>query len=187
MLGRDVVRDHALRRDRELDERAATGERRRDDRAPRHLPNLSLGTRRNRVDHRGVGRDEDRLGKLVVLGLREEIHRDPVGVGAAVRDDEDLGRSGDHVDADGPEYAPLGRGDIRIAGSADLVDRRDRGRAIGERGDRLRAADREGAGYSGKMRGREHQRIARAAGRRDDHHDLGDARDMRRDHGHQHR
>ena len=101
-----------------------------------------------------------------MLGLREEIHRDPVGVGALVRDDEDLGRAGDHVDADGAEHAALGRGDIGVAGSADLVDRRNRGRAVGERRDRLRAADREGARDPGEMRGREHQRIARAAGRR---------------------
>ena len=53
--------------------------------------------------------------------------------------------------------------------------------------DRLRAADGERARHAGKMRSGEHQRIARSAGRRNDHHDFADARDVRRDRAHQHR
>ena len=143
MLGRDAVRDAAgLVEIAHLDERAAVRERRGDDRAARHLADLPLRARRDRVDQRGVRRDEDRLRELVVLGLREEIHRDPVGIRARVGDDEDLGDAGDHVDADRAEHAPLRRGDIGVAGTADLVDRRDRRGAVRERRDRLRAADR---------------------------------------------
>ena len=93
-----------------------------------------------------VRRKQDRLRHLVVLGLREQIHRDPVRIGAAVGDHQDLRRAGDHVDADRAEHAPLGRGDVGVAGADDLVDLRDRRRAVGERRDRLRAADREARG-----------------------------------------
>ena len=91
--------------------------------------------RGHRLEQRGVGRDEDRLRELVVLGLREEIHRDPVGIGGRVGDHQDLGCARHHVDADRAEHAPLGRRDVGVAGTADLVDGGDRRRAVGERGD----------------------------------------------------
>src|SRR5690606_7570373 len=37
-----------------------------------------------------VGAQQNRLGKLVVLGLREQIHGDPVGGCGPISDDEDL-------------------------------------------------------------------------------------------------
>ena len=49
---------------------------------------------------------------------------------------------GDHVDADHAVELALGLGDPGVAGAGDHVDRRDPPGAIGERGDRLRAADR---------------------------------------------
>ena len=54
----------------------------------------------------------------------KKIGGDPIGVVVAIGDDQDLGRAGDHVDADPAEDAPLGRGDIGVAGPDDLVDRR---------------------------------------------------------------
>ena len=52
-----------------------------------------------------------------------------------------LRRAGHHVDADLAEHLALGGGDIGVAGADDLGDRRDGLGAVGERGDRLRAAD----------------------------------------------
>ena len=76
-----------------------------------------------------------------MLGLRQQIGGDPVGIAGVVGDDEHFRGAGDHVDADLAEHLPLGRGDIGIAGADDFRDRRDRRRAIGERRHRLRAAD----------------------------------------------
>ena len=36
----------------------------------------------------GVGTEQDGLGQLVVLGLREQVHGDPVGRRLAVADDQ---------------------------------------------------------------------------------------------------
>ena len=76
-----------------------------------------------------------------MLGLRQEIGGNPVGIAGAVGDHEHFRRTGDHVDADLAEHQPLCRGDIGIAGADDLCDRRDGRGAPGQRGDRLRAAD----------------------------------------------
>ena len=89
----------------------------------------------------GVVGDQDRLRGDVVLGLRQQVGGDPVRIVAAVGDHQHLGRAGDHVDADRAEDLALGGRDIGIAGADDLGDRADRLGAIGERGDRLRAAD----------------------------------------------
>jgi len=86
---------------------------------------------------------------LVVLGLREQVERDPLGIGAAVADHRDFRRTGNHVDAHLAEHLPLGLGHVHVAGTDDLVDARHRGRAEGERRHRLRAADREHAVHAG--------------------------------------
>ena len=69
------------------------------------------------------------------------------------------------------EDAAFGRRDISVAGADDLVDRGDRRRAIGQRGDRLRAADAVDLVDAGDARRRQHQRIELAVGRRHDHRD----------------
>src|SRR3546814_19395103 len=68
-----------------------------------------------------------------MLGLREQIHCDPARIGIAIADDDDLARAGNRVDADAAEDRALGGGDIGVARPDDLVDRRNRRRAIGER------------------------------------------------------
>ena len=70
-----------------------------------------------------------------------------------VGDDEHLRRAGDHVDADLAENMPLGGGDEGVARADDLGHRRDRRGAIGERRDRLRAADPVDLVDAGKLRG----------------------------------
>ena len=141
MFGCDAIGKRARRLEvLDQDQRAATAERCCDDRPTRHRRKLTLRARRDGIEQRGIRRDEDRLRELVVLGLREEIHRHPIRIRGAVGDDENLRCAGHHVDANGAEHTPLRCGDIGIAGSADLVDGRDARRAVGERGDRLRAA-----------------------------------------------
>ena len=130
-----------------------------------------------------VGREQQGLRGFVVLGLRKEIHRQPVGRRAAVGNHQDLRRSGDHVDADLPEHLALRLGDVDIARPDDLVDARHGRGAIGERGDRLRAADADDALDARQRRRSEHQRIRIRA-----HHDeLADAGNLRRHRVHQHR
>ena len=65
-------------------------------------------------ERRIVG-DQDRLRGFVVLGLRQEIGGDPVGIAGLVGDDQHFGRARDHVDADLAEHDALGRGDIGVA------------------------------------------------------------------------
>ena len=122
-----------------------------------------------------------------MLGLRQQIGRDPAGIAGVVGDDQHFGRAGDHVDADLAEHQPLGRGDIGVAGADDLRHRRDRRGAVGERRHRLRAADAVDLGDAAEMRRRQHQRIELAVGRRHHHHHAADARDFRRHRVHQHR
>ena len=80
------------------------------------------------VGKRRVVGDQDRLRAGVVLGLRQQVGRDPVGMAGLVGEDQHLGGARDHVDADLAEDEPLGRRHIGVAGPDDLGDRRDRRR-----------------------------------------------------------
>ena len=122
-----------------------------------------------------------------MLGLRQKIGRDPVGIGVAVGQHQHFGGARDHVDADLAEDLPLGRGDIGIAGADDLRHRLDRLRAVSERGHRLRAADAVDFVDAAELRRRQHQRIELAVGRRHHHDDARHARDLGRHRIHQHR
>ncbi len=140
-----------------------------------------------RRGERFVVGDEDRLRALVVLGLRQQIGGDPVGIAGLVGDDQHLGRAGDHVDADFAEHDALGGRDIGVARPDDLGDRRDGLGAIGQGRDRLGAADAENLVDAGKLGGRQHQRIEFAARRRHHHGDPRHAGDLGRHRVHQHR
>ena len=74
---------------------------------------------------------------------------------------------GDHVDADRAEHLALGGGDIGVAGADDLGDRADGFRTVGQRGDRLRAADAVDFVDAGEVGGHQHQRVDAAARRRE--------------------
>src|SRR3546814_12684678 len=104
-----------------------------------------------------------------MLGLREQIHCDPARIGIAIADDDDLARAGNRVDADAAEDRALGGGDIGVARPDDLVDRRTRRRSVGDRGNRLRATDRESALATGQVRGSHHPRIELTTRRRPPH------------------
>ena len=145
-----------------------------------------VAARRDLVDEVRVRGEQDGLGELVVLGLGEEVHRDPVRVRVAVADHDDLRGSRHHVDADHPEHAPLRGGDVGVAGADDLVHLRHALRTVGERTDRLRAADGVDP-VDAAERGRcQHQLVLFAAGRRHHHDHFPDPRDLGRNAVHEH-
>ena len=63
-----------------------------------------------------------------VLGLREQVGRDPRGVDGVVGDDRDLRRAGEPSIADDGRDLALGLGDVRVARADDHVDRGDASR-----------------------------------------------------------
>ena len=123
-----------------------------------------------------IGRKQDGLRHFVVLGLRKQVHRDPVGIGGAVADHQDFRGAGDHVDADHAEYAALGGGHVGVAGADDLVHRRNTLRSIGERADRLRAADAEHPVHSRQRGSGKYHFVNVAIGRWRHHDELAHAR-----------
>ena len=131
--------------------------------------------------------DQDRLRAGVVLGLRQQVGGDPVGIAVPVGEDQHFGRPGDHVDADLAEHHALGRRHIGVAGADDLGDRRDGLRAIGQRRNRLRAADAIDLIDAGELGRGQHQRVEFAIGRRHHHDDARHAGDLGRHGVHQHR
>jgi hypothetical protein len=123
----------------------------------------------------------------VVLGLRQQIGRDPAGVAGGIGDHKHLRGTGDHVDADLAEHQPLGGGDIGIAGADDFCNRRYGVRAVSKGSHRLRAADAIDLGHAAEIGCRQHQRIEPAVRRRHHHHHARDAGDACRHRVHQHR
>ena len=104
-----------------------------------------------------------------MLGLRQQIGGNPVGIAGLVGQDQNFGWTGDHVDADLAEHQPLGGRDIGIAGPDDLGNGRNAVGAVGERGHRLCAADAIDLVDAGKARRGQHKRVELAVGRRNDH------------------
>src|SRR5688572_350937 len=142
-----------------MDERAARGERGGDGVAPRHLREQAPDRRLHLVEVARLRREQEGLRGFVVLGLREKIHRDPIGGRGALGDHQDLRGPGDHVDAHVAEYLALRLRHIEVAGTDDLVDARQRLRAVGERGHRVGTAHGKDAVDAGKRRRGEHQRV----------------------------
>jgi hypothetical protein len=122
-----------------------------------------------------------------VFGLGQQVGGDPVGVVGAVGDHQHLRGTGDGIDADRAENPAFGGGDIDIAGSDDLVDRADRLGAVGQRADRLCAADAVGLGDPGQACCRHHRRVEPAIRGRHYHDPAFDAGDLGRQRVHQHR
>ena len=170
-----------------VQQRAAALQRLRDRVAPRQTRQQPNHRGIHRIEVRGIGAQQNRLRRGVVLRLREQIEREPVHRRRAIGDDQNLAGSRDHVDSNGTKHETLRGRDICPAGPNDFVHARYRGGAERERRDRLRAADREHAIDAGDVQRRQHQRITDRVGRRHRHDDLADAGDARRHHGHQHR
>ena len=188
MLGRDGVdQRHRFVEIAHHDDRAEIAPRRGGDLSARQSCKLNLHRAFDRAGELFVVGHQDRLRAGVVLGLGQKIGGDPVRIAGVVGDDQHLGGAGDHVDADLAEHHALGRRHIGVAGPDDLGDRRNRLGAVGERRDRLRAADAINLVDAGELRRRQHQRVELAAGRRHHHHDPRHAGDLGRHRIHQHR
>ena len=149
------------------------------DRGARQRAQLRRDRGLHRVGKRGVIRDENGLRAGVVLSLREEIGCDPVGIAGPIREDQDLRRPRDHVDAHPAENQALGRRNICVSRAHDLGDRADGCRAIGERGDRLGAPHAIDFVDTGNFCCRQNKRDELSIGRRHHHRQTGDAGNLR--------
>ncbi len=99
-----------------------------------------------------------------MLGLAQQIQRNPVRVIVPVRDDQNFRGARNHVDADTPEDPALGSRDKGVAGAGDLVNRGNGLRAIGQGCNRLRAADAIDGIDPGDACGQQHQRVHHPVG-----------------------
>ncbi len=91
-------------------------------RAARQCLELAFHRALHRIGKRRIIGDQDRLRGGVVFGLRQQVRGDPRGVRVTVGDDQDFGRSRDHVDADLAEDEALCGRHVGVAGSDDLGD-----------------------------------------------------------------
>ncbi|MNT36505.1 hypothetical protein D3C72_1725910 [compost metagenome] len=146
------------------DQRAPAGEALGDDLGARHGGQQAIDLALHGIEVRGVRAQQDALRQLVMLGLAEEVHGHPVGRRGAVGQHQDFARARDHVDAHGAEHALLGAGHIGVAGAGDLVHLGHGGRAVGQRGHGLGAADGEGPRHARYIGGGQHQLVALAPG-----------------------
>ena len=169
------------------DDRAIIGPALPRDRGGGEAGQLAFNRRRHCIGFGGIAGNQDRLRHRVVLGLRQQIGGDPIGVGFAIRHDDDFGRAGDHVDADNAVKLALGLGHPGVAGAGDDIHPGHLRGAERQRGNRLRAADAQHLGNTGQPCRRQHQRVDRAARRRRHHHQPFNAGDNGRNGVHQHR
>ncbi len=188
VLGRDAVGHvDGLGHVGDLDQRAAPLDGGAGDLGTLQGRQQALDALGHAVEEGCVRADQDRLRILIVLGLGEQVHGDPVRVGLAVADDEDFRRSGDHVDADLAEHVALGGGDVDVARTDDLVHRRYALGTVGQRSHGLGAADGEDPIDSGDAGSGQHQLVDLTARGRHHHDHLGHAGNLRRNRVHQHR
>ena len=94
-----------------------------------------------------------------MLGLRLEIGGAKRRIGALVGDDQHLARAGRKIDPDHARDEQLGRGRPALAWPDDLVHALDRLGAVGERRDRLGAADAVDLVQPELTRGGENRRV----------------------------
>ena len=187
MLGRDPVADRGG-----LSQIAGENEQRPaidaggDNFAPLHVGQLPLHGRRHGFEIGGVRGDQNRLRLFVMFGLGKQVHRDPVGIGAAVADDGKFGGPGYHVDADLAEHQLFRDGYIDIARAGNLVDFGNGRGAIGHGADRLGAADGIEPIHAGQRRRGQYRVVAGAMGKRRRGDNLADAGYARGNRQHQH-
>ena len=133
------------------------------------------------------GGNQDRRGQLIVLRLSEQVGRAERGICRLVGDDDRFARAVEGVDAHVTEDRALRQRDEDVARPAHLIDLRHALGAVGEGGDRLRAAHAEDAVDSGDVGGDELERrdLPLPIGGRGDQHLLHAGR-LRWQHGHQH-
>ena len=111
---------------------------------------LDLGQRAFEVS---VSFDEPADGVRPVLALGGELEVGDGEVGPFRREHDHLGRPGGEVDGDVAGDEQLRLVHERVPRAYDLVHRRDRLRAVGERGDRLRPTDGPDLAQAEELRG----------------------------------
>ena len=182
-------RDRGVERRRD-DDPAVVAQGGREDVAAGGLGELVDDGRFDRVGEGCVRGDEDRRGVRAVLGLGDEVGRDTDRVRGRRGEDHALRRPGREVDADLAADLELGRGHPGVARTDDAIDGFDGGvrETVGEGSDRLGAAGDDERVDSEEPGCAEKDRVegSVAAGRRGDD-DAIDARDLRRDDGHDQR
>ena len=141
---------------------------------------VDLGERR--LEIRPVDDAAHRPGSVLRLG--GDLALGGLGIAAAPEHDEHLRRPRRKIDRDVARHEQLRLVHVRVPRPDDLVDRRDRIRAVRERGDRLRPADRPHLVDAEQLRRSGDE--PRAGGRRDDD-DPRDTRDLRRHGAHDER
>ena len=155
VLGSDgVARGDALVHARH-DDRTSVSQRRPCHAGGRQIAQLAGELPLHALDQCGIGGHEHGYGVGIVLGLGEQVRRYGRGVGALVREYDQLGGTGEHVDRNGSSDEPLRRGHPAVAGPDDHVARRDGTRTVGERRDRLRPSHGEHAVRACDCRGGE--------------------------------
>ena len=112
-------------------------ERRPGDVGRRQVVELTYQLPLHALDQPGIDRHEHGHGVGIVLRLSEQVRRDGGGVGARVREHDQLGGAREHVDRDCSGDELLRSGHPAVPWSDDHVSWRDRTRTIGERRDRL--------------------------------------------------
>ena len=188
LRGQPVRHLHRLLQRRREHERAVGAERAGRDLPPAERRQLARGLGLDTVPQGPRRGQQHRTGHGVVLGLGQEIRRDPDGIRVAVGDHHHLARARQHVDPDVAEDPPLGERHVDVPRAHDLVHAADRLGAVGQGRDGLGTADPVGLGDAGDARGDQHGRAERPVGRRRrDQHDVPDAGHARRHGGHQHR
>ena len=149
-----------------------------------HAGQELLDVRQHLLAELARGGDEHRRRLGTVLCLREQVDGGEEGVGVVIGDDEDLGGSGEQIDADLAEELALGLGDVGVARSGDEVDRCDRLGADRHSGDGLHAAEHVDLVRAGELHGRDRRRGDLAADRRRARDDTRHAGDLRGDDRH---
>ena len=121
---------------------------------------LSLDGFADRLDQSRLGRNQEGLAIHAVLGLREEVGRDELGIGREVGDNLDLRRTGGHVYRHVAKAHPLlGGGYILVARSKYLIYFRDRLGPVGHGRNRLTPAYLADEMDAGHLRGKEDGRM----------------------------
>ena len=148
---------------------------------------LPVHLRRHPVGKRRGVRDQNRDRQGIVLRLRQQVGRNPLGGSAVGRHDDDLGRARVAVDAHVARHVLLRRRHPGVPGPGDQVDRPDGLGAVGERRDAVRAAHAPDLVRSDQVQHvPQHRALEVGLGRRGDDEFL-DAREPCRHRGHQHR
>ena len=182
MLRRESVRrGRAFAQVRHNHQRPPFAQRRARNFRPLRAGKQFIQLRMHRVRKVGVRRRQNALRHFVVLRLRQYVGGGARRVGGFVRDDEDLGGSGQRVESGCSAKLALGFGHIGAAGSDDFVGLRNGFGSESEGRHRVGAADAKHPVGAGDACGGQRD----GAGVRGGNNHFGNAGDFRRNGAHQ--